>query len=138
MINSFRGDYFFLSNFYESPLLFEGKFYLNSEAAFQAQKTIDKGIRDKFSKLSAKEAKSLGRNVQLRRDWEDIKDLVMYNILKEKFNNEFLGRALVATEPFDLIEGNTWGDTYWGMCNGKGRNQLGITLMQIRKELNNG
>ena len=38
MIDSFRGKYFFLSNFYGSPVLYDGITYQNNEAAFQAQK----------------------------------------------------------------------------------------------------
>ena len=33
----------------------------------------------------------------------------------------------------ELIEGNPWKDTLWGVCEGKGRNILGIILMEIRK-----
>ena len=34
------------------------------------------------------------------------------------------------------IEGNTWNDTFWGVCNGQGQNWLGKILMLVRSELN--
>ena len=36
VIDSFSGEYDFLSNFYNCPVEYEGITYLNSEAAFQA------------------------------------------------------------------------------------------------------
>lgn len=42
---------------------------------------------------------------------------------------------LLATGTRYLEETNTWGDTYWGVCEGKGLNMLGKTLMQVRDEL---
>ena len=32
----------------------------------------------------------------------------------------------------ELVEGNYWGDTFWGICNGEGTNWLGILLMAER------
>ena len=41
----------------------------------------------------------------------------------------------MATGDAELVEGNTWNDTYWGVCNGVGHNHLGKILMQVRQEL---
>ena len=49
-----------------------------------------------------------------------------------KFRNPHLKELLLATGTAELIEGNTWNDTYWGVCNGKGKNMLGKTLMDCR------
>ena len=46
-----------------------------------------------------------------------------------------LGNLLIATGDAELIEGNIWRDTYWGVCNGVGKNRLGELLMQLRNEL---
>ena len=35
----------------------------------------------------------------------------------------------------ELIEGNVWNDTFWGVCNGKGHNHLGKILMKVRDEI---
>lgn len=136
VIDSFKGKYFFLSNFYESPVIYEGITYLNNEAAFQAQKTLTNKERLAFTMLNPSQAKKLGRSVSLRPDWEDIKIDIMYNICKAKFTqNETLKTKLLKTGDATLIEGNTWGDKIWGQVNGVGENNLGKILMRIREEL---
>ena len=56
----------------------------------------------------------------------------MLSGLGYKFIGTLLEPLLLATGDAELIEGNNWGDTYWGKCNGQGLNRLGILLMQIR------
>ena len=85
MINSFRGKYCFLSNFYEAPVTYEGITYKNNESAFQSAKLKDKRKRLSFVNLNPSMAKRKGRHVQLRHDWEQIKFTVMYEIVKAKF-----------------------------------------------------
>lgn len=60
----------------------------------------------------------------------------MEDLLRQKFSKTPLRRLLLATGEAELIEGNTWGDTYWGVCHGVGQNHLGCLLMKIRGELN--
>ena len=135
-INSFRDEYYFLSNFYECSVTYNGLTYKNNEAAFQAQKCINLKDREKFCDLRASESKKLGRRVVLRKDWEDIKIKVMTDIVKAKFEqNEDLQKKLLATEDAYLEEGNSWGDRIWGTVNGVGANNLGEILMNVRKEL---
>lgn len=136
VIDSFRGEYFFLSNFCEVPVMYDGITYLNNEAAFQAQKTLNKEQRLDFATLNPSQAKKKGRSVSLRPDWEEIKINVMYEICKAKFTqNENLKRSLLNTGNAELIEGNNWGDKIWGQVNGIGENNLGKILMKIREEL---
>ncbi len=53
-----------------------------------------------------------------------------------KFTRHFdLREKLLATGDRKLVEGNTWGDTFWGVCRGNGKNHLGKILMKIRAEL---
>lgn len=138
MINSFRGKYCFLSNFYEAPVTYEGITYKNNESAFQSAKLKDKHKRLSFVNLNPSMAKRKGRHVQLRHDWEQIKFTVMYEIVKAKFTqNEDLKIKLLATKDEYLEEGNTWGDKIWGTVNGKGQNNLGKILMRVREELKN-
>lgn len=132
-INKFRDDYYFLSNFYGCNITYNGITYRNNEAAFQAQKDIKRS--EEFANLSPASAKRLGRKVMLRRDWEEVKLDIMYELLKCKFDqNPSLKEKLINTGDRLLVEGNDWHDTYWGVCNGKGSNHLGKLLMKLREE----
>lgn len=138
MIDKFKNQNFFLSNFYESPVKFEGLEYKSVEAAFQSAKTTRVEERMRFTYMDPSEAKQTGRRIYLRKDWEKVKDNVMYECLKDKFSNPDLRAKLLATGDEELVEGNTWGDQYWGVCNGVGKNMLGKLLMKIRKEIKDG
>ena len=138
MINSFRGKYFFLSNFYVRPIIYDGILYLNNEAAFQAQKCENYEDRKIFSLLNPKEAKKLGRHIDLRKDWEDIKINIMKEIVLTKFEQHHdLAMKLIKTEDEELVEENTWDDKIWGQVNGVGQNLLGKILMETRDILKN-
>ena len=133
MINSFTGRYYFLSNFYNSTVTYDGITYTNNEAAFQAQKTENFSEKYKFGALKPSDAKKLGRSVSLRQDWEEVKYNIMFEICLAKFKqNPELALSLLETGDQHLEEGNTWGDTIWGTVNGVGENHLGKILMQIR------
>lgn len=134
VIDKFMGDTFFLSNFYKASVNYLGFTFLSSEAAFQAAKCPRRMAE--FTTLPPNEAKRLGRSVKMRPDWDTVKDGIMYDVCLAKFTQHpDLAEKLLATGDAMLIEGNTWGDTYWGVCNGVGENHLGKTLMQIREEL---
>lgn len=147
MINSFRNEYAFLSNFYNAPVMFEGTFYNNNEAAFQAAKLANPEERKSikfncdgtyltFTEMPAKYAKRHGKRVNLRKDWEAVKYDVMLAIVRDKFTRHTdLKNMLLATRNEPLEEGNTWGDRTWGTVNGVGKNWLGKILMQVRNEL---
>lgn len=128
VIDSFRGEFSFLSNFFIEPDR------THVEGEFQAEKTFD--LRDKVAILSQPEpgpAKKIGRRVTLRADWEDVKVEVMRSLVLRKFlDHERLSERLVETGDAQLIEGNHWGDTFWGVCNQEGKNTLGLILMEIR------
>lgn len=138
-IDKFQGETRWLSNFEYAPIVYEGIEYPTNEHAFQAAKSLDINIRKEFAALpTPREAKKKGRQIALRSDWEEIKIQVMYDINWLKFyNHGRLARQLVDTGDIELIEGNTWGDTFWGICNGQGRNELGKILMEIRNIIKN-
>lgn len=136
MINKFRGENRFLSNFYETSVEWEGLIYPSSEAAFQAAKTLDQEDRKRFQTMAPTIAKREGYKVKLRENWEDIKIDVMYQIVLAKFSqNEFFKQKLIATGREWLEEGNTWGDRTWGTVDGIGNNYLGKVLMAVRSVL---
>ena len=86
--------------------------------------------------MSPGQAKKYGKTVELRKDWEDVKLSIMEEIIREKFiYDPDLVKMLLDTGDKELIEGNNWNDTFWGMCRGKGENHLGKILMKLREEL---
>lgn len=138
MIEQFKDEYFFLSNFYSSTIIVDNIAFPTVEHYFQAMKTTNqKEIIKIANALTPGEAKRLGRKVHLRADWENVKDEVMLNGLRKKFSIPELRDKLLATGDEYLIEGNTWGDKYWGICDGEGENHLGILLMRVREEIRN-
>lgn len=138
-IREFIDAYAFLSNFYHSPIKYKGLIYLNAEAAFQAQKETCEKDKEQYTRMNPAQAKLVGRNCNLREDWEEIKEQIMYEIVKAKFTqNQNLARLLIATGDAYLEEGNWWKDTTWGVCNGVGENKLGKILMRVREELDGG
>lgn len=135
-----------LSNFYHSPFYapFFGRtdeihLFPTVEHYFQSAKA--KSRADALYVLSQPTpgaAKRAGRAVDMLYDWDDIKLDVMIIAIKKKFTyNNSLGLSgfLMETNPYELIEGNTWGDTFWGVCKGKGENNLGKILMGRRDQL---
>lgn len=145
MIDNFSGKYEFLSNFYNAPILYGGLLFSNSEAAFHAQKTLDVNDRKRFTDYNAGKSKREGRKLQLRADWEDVKEQIMYEIVYAKFSqNQDLKEKLLDTNDEYLEEGTTgWHDNCWGNCscdkckNIVGENKLGKILMKVREELRN-
>jgi len=130
----FRGEYNFLSNFYPSPLIYKGKHFPTSEHAYQAAKAV---TEEEFEMIRNADtpghAKKLGQQIEVRDDWIKVKRHIMREILEEKFSDPELREKLLDVEG-PITEENTWNDTYWGICNGKGSNHLGKILMRIRNE----
>ncbi len=138
-ITSFKGEYDFLSNFYPSPLKVANETYPTVEHLYQALKTKDKKERTPIRKAKTPgEAKRLGRNVQVRPNWDKIKVFFMEKLLLRKFKDKKLRKKLLATGHAMLVEGNTWGDKFWGVCNGKGENNLGKLLEHVREGIRQG
>jgi len=135
VISHFVGEYRFLSNFYPCRIVWDDEEYPSAEHAFQAAKTLDPLEATSIRKASTPfQAKQRGRKVTLRDDWEEIKDFVMLEILRRKFSVLEFRDRLLATKDANLVEGNTWGDLYWGVCDGRGKNRLGELLMHVREE----
>lgn len=143
VIDSFRGEHYFLSNFYPAQVPFRSVVFPSSEHAFMAAKTNDP---DEFRAILAAEtpgdAKKLGSKVSLVADWDTIRYGVMYEVILSKFtNNADLRERLLATRGSLLVEGNAWHDQVWGSCecpkhvDVPGDNALGVILMSVRLRL---
>jgi ribA/ribD-fused uncharacterized protein len=151
-INSFRGRFVFLSNFYPCKIEHKGINYPSVEHYYVALKVTGMQFIDgvyytapDFRELIARildagDVKKLGRRVKVRSDWGEKKLEFMEWGVREKFKDPKLGEMLLDTDNLELIEGNNWHDVFWGKCscpkcNGSGENHLGKILMKIREEL---
>ena len=136
-ITRFYDEYRWLSNFWMSPVVFDDKMYASVEHAYQANKAI--GDTDHLYVAlapTAGKAKRRGQAIEMRPDWDRVKLGVMEACLRSKFAfGTELAQMLVDTGDAELVEGNSWGDCYWGRCNGIGESHLGRFLMKIREEL---
>lgn len=133
-ITSFTGEYRWLSNFSPAIVIYEDDAYPSVEHAYQAAKTY-KPYRAQFQDCSASEAKRLGKRVLMRDGFSARKLMIMGDLCRQKFEQEPYRTHLLETGDMKLIEGNSWNDTFWGRCNGRGENHLGEIIMKIREEL---
>ena len=155
MINKFQGKYFFLSNFYPVEIEYQGITYPTSEHYYVAMKVTNQQLIDGkyFTPADFREmigtigcsrgetgmVKRLGQKLKIRKDWDTYKLVAMNWVIREKFKNETLKELLLATGDEEIIEGNVWHDSFWGVCEcdkcPKGKNNLGKIHMEVRNEL---
>lgn len=140
VIPEFQGAYRFLSNFWPADVHLDDRLYPSVEHAYQAAKTLDESERRSVRNAhSPGQAKRLGQRATKRADWNEVKLSVMENLVREKFTRHAVFREkLLATGDAEIVEGNSWGDRFWGVCKGVGENHLGKILMRVREELRNG
>ena len=137
----FKDQYSFLSNMFSCKVHFDGETFPCVETAFQYAKCADEDDHALFMNrrgfwCHGYTARDIGRKVKLREDWNTYRLEVMYELLEDKFyHNEALRKALCDTGNIIIQEDNTWGDTFWGVCNGKGYNMLGKMIMEIRQNI---
>lgn len=138
-ITSFWGEHRFLSNFFPALVIYDGVEYPTVENAYQAAKTMNTAARIKFEDIYAAEAKRLGKTLKLREDWDEVRYDIMYDLVNQKFRNPELQKKLKYTGNREIVEGNRWGDTFWGCIEVEGdwvgKNLLGRILMEIRAAL---
>lgn len=140
VIDSFSGEYRFLSNFYTAPItlwVHDRHWTANTvEHPYQASKaTSEADFKYVMDSETPGVAKSRGREIKMNDSFEHMKLKVMYQLVKHKFDvHPELKKKLLDTGDALLIEGNHWGDTFWGVCKGRGTNHLGQILMRVRSE----
>ena len=145
IIESLRGEYRWLSNFYPCTINYNGETFPSTEHAYQADKTEDPLWRESIRIAPTPYiSKQKGMKAPLRSNWDEIKDSIMLDVLRIKFQDLTLRDKLLDTYPKYIIEGNTWHDNHFGVClledcdrckDKKGLNMLGKLLMQIRQEI---
>lgn len=147
-IEKFRGEYFFLSNMYELDVPIPSKVGIlvpTSEHAYQSAKFVNPDTQLQIASLATGiETKEVAHRLTdagepVHPNWQTIKIGVMLGVVRDKFNmNPDIAELLVTTGDQELVEGNTWGDRYWGVDpigSDNGLNNLGLILMQVRSEL---
>lgn len=127
------------SNFAPYGVAFNDQWWRTVEHYFQAQKFHDADYREIIRSSSRpKDAKALGmtRKLPLRDDWEEVKDQIMLEAVRVKFQTHELPRELLlSTGNAEIVE-NAPMDPYWGCGpDGSGLNKLGRILMQVRDEI---
>lgn len=137
--NSKIPEWYWLSNFFPSPLQLNSLEYPTVEHWFQSQKFSNTDIQEKIRIApTPATAKKLGkkRDPSFRSDWDLLRDEVMLVGLRAKFHQHpELASRLLATGAESLIEQSPW-DSYWGSGrSGNGKNRMGLLLQQVREEL---
>lgn len=140
VINNFAGPYAWLSNFYISPIIYNGLSYSTNEHFFQSKKIANFHDSEKVrTVINPGKAKRLGRKFEMIEKWDDVKIETMLLGLFLKFSQHpDLKQALINTGDAILIEGNRWHDNFWGDCvcpkcsKIEGMNHLGKSLMRLR------
>jgi predicted NAD-dependent protein-ADP-ribosyltransferase YbiA (DUF1768 family)/alkylated DNA repair dioxygenase AlkB len=131
------------SNFepFETPLVDrDGLRYPTPEHAYHLAKLASVADRAALLHLSPGAVKREHRGKPLVKDALEPARLtaVMARILRHKFApGTRAAEQLVATGTREIVEWNNWGDRTWGrdIATGVGKNQLGVLLMEMRKEL---
>jgi ribA/ribD-fused uncharacterized protein len=143
----YEQDFYVLSNFSSFQVMREGILHHTSEHAYHDAKFLD-WTDPEVSRLklqirhatSAHVAFKLGANKVLRRrDWHDVKEGIMMEILWAKTHqHDYVYQKLLMTGDRQLVE-DSWRDDFWGWgLDQKGRNMLGNLWMTVREAIRNG
>lgn len=134
------GEYGYLSNLYPAEIKFEGKLFSSSEAAYQYGKPRNKEIADWIIAAPKQHLIALTAHALLSFDivqgWSKNKIDRMRQCLRAKFSQHpHLKQKLLDTGNAKIIEDSKT-DSFWGCGkNGKGKNMLGVLLMEIRESI---
>lgn len=139
MITEFQGEYRWLSNHVPCVVEYDGHKFPTVEHAYVYSKTVTPEEQEAFlierDNMSPGEAKKIGKMLTLRPDWEQVRLGIMLDLTRQKYSYGYFRNKLLETGDQEIVEGNTWGDRFWGKYNGEGENQLGRIIMQVRDEL---
>lgn len=131
------------SNLYKRSIIFEDRVYPTAEHAYQAGKARNSRVREWILSaptpaLVAMAAHGLYR-WDIVEDWAKIKFDRMRSVLYAKFTqHDDLKALLISTGEARLVEIGTVDNEVnrlWGEVNGRGKNMLGLLLMELRAKL---
>lgn len=141
----FQGEHRWLSNFFPVPIRFEGNHFPSVENAYQAAKFSQSHERIKFEICAPSTAKHWGKKATLRSTWNEERVALMKFLVTQKFTDpEFADLLRSLPQYCAIIEGNKWGDNFWGAVYNsttgqfEGENNLGKIIMDIRDRLHAG
>lgn len=144
-IGSFSGDLEFLSNMYKIPIYFneskydnfqpDFKVYPSSENLYQALKCKYIKDRELFQNVDPYKSKRIGRSIEIRSDWDNVRLEAMKLAIDLKFKNIELAEKLIDLPDDKIIEFNNWGDRFFGICNGEGLDHLGKILRAKKQQI---
>jgi len=138
-ITEFQGEYRWLSNHVIAKVTYDEHVFPTVEHAYVYSKTLVKEEQELFlaemNELSPGQAKRLGKSLTLRPDWESVRLDIMRDLTRQKYNIPYYRDKLLSTGDAEIIEGNDWGDTFWGHFKGVGENNLGKIIMETRSYL---
>lgn len=131
------------SNLHRTPVVFEGREYPTSEHAYQAGKASKEAVREWILSAPTPSLVAMAAHNLYTWDivpnWSKIKFDRMRDVLRAKFTqHEYLRQLLLGTGSARLVEAGTTDNLVnrtWGEVNGKGKNMLGVLLMEVREEL---
>lgn len=131
---NFRGELAFLSNMYKTNIYFEGQIWPSAENIYQSFKTNNELERSIFVTMTPQQSKAYWKSAPIRNPSFMVNRLEYMKLaLEAKFNqNPFLLSKLCELPDERITETNTWGDTFWGTCNGVGEDHLGKLLKEIK------
>lgn len=146
---AFQSEYAFLSNFYPSPIKYNGLSFPTAEHAYQFTRATFLGKHDSAYEIKVAKrpqaAKREGAKLLSTREWDNTKVKTMREIIFSKFaQNPNLQQPLIATGERPLLEATY--DSFWGcglplsarklkQGDWHGRNQLGLLLVECRSEI---
>lgn len=136
-IKEFKNQFAWLSNFEPCLIIIDDIIFGSVETAYMSAKSDSKDWKNFCTTNLPGVVKRKGKKVELVENWENIKLAIMEDCLRQKFTKPRFKELLLATGGCLIEEGNTWGDTFWGVDikTGNGENNLGKLIMKIREEL---
>jgi ribA/ribD-fused uncharacterized protein len=137
-IKGFFYEYRWLSNYHDCDIFWMGLHFKNTEAAYQASKCSEISNAKVFQTMSGLEAKKHSHTFVARRYWDKMRYNIMAQLVFQKYLiHQDLREKLLATGDMYIEETNYWDDTFWGVCNGVGENNLGKITMATREYFKN-